>query len=69
MEQLLTNLPNGGAVVALIVVVWFFLARQDKSDVHVAAIVERFTQELNESRKAYLEHLKELTRPKERPPR
>ena len=54
MEHLLTNLPNGGAVVAIIVVVYFFLARQD-------VMVKTFTQELNESRKAYLEHLKELT--------
>jgi hypothetical protein len=66
MEHLLQNLPNGGAVVAIIVVVWFFLSRQDKNDAHVAAIVDTFTKELAQSRKDYLDHLRELTRPKDR---
>jgi hypothetical protein len=69
MEHLLQNLPNGGAVVAIIVVVWFFLSRQDKSDAQVKAIVESFTQELAHTRKDYLDHLRELTRPKDRSPR
>ena len=65
-EALLQNLPNGGAVVAIIVVVWFFLSRQDKSDGHMETIVTRFTQELAQARKDYLDHLKELTQ-KNRP--
>ena len=66
MEELLQNLPNGGAVVALLVCTWFFLNRQDKGDANMKAIVDSFTHELNESRKAYLDHLKELTQ-KNRP--
>jgi hypothetical protein len=66
MDSLLNNLPNGGAVVAIIVVVWFFLSRQDKSDGHMETIVSRFTQELAQARKDYLDHLKELTQ-KNRP--
>jgi hypothetical protein len=61
MEHLLTNLPNGGAVAAILVCTWLFLSRQD-------AMVAKFTQELSEARKAYLEQIKELTQ-RNKPPR
>ena len=69
MDQLLQNLPNGGAVAAILVCTWFFLNRQDKGDANMKSIVETFTHELNEARKAYLDHLRELTKPKDKPPR
>jgi hypothetical protein len=59
--SLLQQLPNGGAVVALIVVVTIFVKRQDRGDEKMDAIVRRFTEEIATSRKDYLDHLRELT--------
>ncbi len=61
MEHLINNLPNGGAVVAILLCTWFFLARQREGDATLVSIVGLFTHELEESRKAYLEQIKELT--------
>jgi hypothetical protein len=69
--ELLQHLPNGGAVVAVVVVVMIFLKRQDTYDDRMQAIASRFADEIQASRKDYLEHLRELTgrdpRPRPRP--
>jgi hypothetical protein len=60
-ESILQQLPNGGAVVAIIAVVVIFLRRQDTSDARVEAIVKLFTDEIAASRREYVEHLREIT--------
>jgi hypothetical protein len=75
MENLLKELPNGGAVVAIIVVVMVFLKRSDKHDDAMKGIVTTFvsevqaarkdyTAELAASRREYLDSLAKITAPK-----
>ena len=60
-ESILQQLPNGGAVVALIAVVLIFIKRQDRAEERIEAIAKAFTAEIAQSRKDYLDHLRELT--------
>ncbi len=59
MTELLQQLPNGGAVVAVILVMWLAMKRQERSDERLEKIVAKFTDELALSRRQYLEHLNE----------
>jgi hypothetical protein len=60
MGSLLQQLPNGGAVVAIILVVWIFLNKQDKRDDRMEAMVNRFTEEIDRARKDYLDNVKSI---------
>jgi hypothetical protein len=58
--SILEQLPNGGAVVAVITVVYVFLRHQEKSNETLKAIVETFTKELSSARTDYREHIGEI---------
>lgn len=55
--SILDQLPNGGAVVALITVVILFLKKQERSEDTIKDIVGTFTAEIAASRKEYREHV------------
>lgn len=55
--SLIDQLPNGGAVIAIIVVVVVFLKKLDRTDEALARIVAMFTAETTASRKEYREHV------------
>lgn len=59
--EILNQLPNGGAVVAIIAVVMIFLKKQEHYEDRMDGIVSSFTAELAESRKDYLAQLNRLT--------
>ena len=78
MDGILQQLPNGGAVVALIAVVILFIRHQEHRDDKNDAIAIRFAEEVADARrefvaeiaatrKEYLDHLARITAPK--PPR
>ena len=60
--SILEQLPNGGAVVATIVVVMLFLKKQERSEDTIRKLVDRFTAETATSRKEYREHITEIVR-------
>lgn len=55
--SIMNQLPNGGAVVAIITVVILFLKKQERSDETIAKIVEIFTAETTASRMEYRNHV------------
>jgi hypothetical protein len=60
MESLLQQLPNGGAVVAIIVVVHFFLK-------HIQSIADMFAKEVVQARKDYLQSIEKIVEQKTKP--
>jgi hypothetical protein len=62
MEDLFQQLPNGGAVVAIIVVVWVFLK-------HIQSIADMFAKEVVQARKDYLQSLKDIVESSKTKPR
>lgn len=56
-DGLLQQLPNGGAVVAIIVVVTLFLRHVEKSNETLRAIVATFAAETTSARHEYREHV------------
>lgn len=60
MDSLLSNLPNGGAVLAIVVVVVFYLKHQERREDQVEAMIKVFTDEIASSRRDYLESLGRL---------
>jgi hypothetical protein len=54
---LLESLPNGGAVVAIIVVVILFLRKIEASESTMKDITAAFLAECKEARKDYREHI------------
>lgn len=66
MEPLLQQLPNGGAVIAIIAVVVLFLKVQergeDRRETKLQEITTRFADEIQAAREDYLESLRELTK-------
>ena len=62
MTELLQQLPNGGAVVAIIVITLIFLKKQERYEDKIGAIAKNFTDEMAAARKDYLERLDKLMR-------
>jgi hypothetical protein len=60
--SLLSQLPNGGAVVAIICVVILFLKRAERSEEMIRSVVDSFTAETSASRAEYREHVGEIMR-------
>lgn len=58
--SLLDQLPNGGAVVAIIVVVGLFLRHVEKSNEVLRGVVAAFTAETSAARTEYREHVKAI---------
>ena len=67
MDHLLTNLPNGGAVVAIVAVVVIFLRYQERRDNQTELIVKHFLDEVAVSRREYLDQIERIVGP--RPPK
>jgi hypothetical protein len=59
--DILQQLPNGGAVVAVIAVVMIFLKRQERYEERMDVIADKFMSEIAAARKDYLERLDRLT--------
>lgn len=57
MDTLLNQLPNGGAVVAIIVITWVFLRHQEQQELRQEAIVKVFLDEVRQARKEYLDRI------------
>ena len=55
--SMLEQLPNGGAVVAIIAVVVLFLKKLERSEDTIKEIVGAFTSETTASRQEYREHV------------
>jgi hypothetical protein len=64
MTELLQQLPNGGAVVAIIVVTWIFLKKQERYEDKMDTITKYFVSEIALARKEYLAQIQKLTREK-----
>ena len=60
MDSLLSQLPNGGGFVGVIVVVVLFLRKQDASETSMKEIVKSFTAETTASRSEYRAHVSEI---------
>lgn len=58
--SLLDQLPNGGAVVAIIVVVGLFLRHIQQSNETLRGIVAAFTTETTAARTEYREHIRSI---------
>jgi uncharacterized membrane protein YccC len=59
---LLENLPNGGAVVAVLAVVWVFLRKQERSEDAVRAALAAYAADAASARREYREHVTEIMR-------
>ena len=58
--SILEQLPNGGAVVAIIAVVILFLKKQERSDDTIKEIVGAFTADTAVSRQEIREHMNRI---------
>ena len=55
--SLLESLPNGGAVVAILVVVGIFLKKQERSEDAIRAALAAYAADLASARREYREHI------------
>jgi hypothetical protein len=62
MADLLQQLPNGGAVVAVIVITLVFLKKQERYEDKISSVSKSFVDEIAAARRDYLERLDKIMR-------
>ena len=61
MEDLIQLLPDGASAVAVIIVVMLFLRQQDRINLMLETITKGFSEQVNDSQRAFLEQVLQLT--------
>jgi ferritin-like metal-binding protein YciE len=61
-SALLDQLPNGGAVVAVITITVLFIRKLEKTEGMITHLIETFAAESSASRGEYREHVSEIMR-------
>lgn len=61
MSDLVKMLPEGGSIVAFIVVVWLFLQQQVKSNALIQELMSKHSADEKAAQEAYQKHVEALT--------